>query len=413
MARDQSIRGEWVAGWPVVFAAMFGFMVPATYVYSFGSLVGPLEAEYGWSRAEITGGLSLLTIVSAMLQPVIGISIDKWGPRRIALPGAAMVLLGFSLVTLTTGDIRVWWGLWLLFALAAVGVKPAVWTTAVASSFTKGRGFALAVALCGSGIGSTVMPVLATWLIDSHGWRNAIPMLCALVAVVVMPILYFGLNSEADRRKVAARNPATPQQPLKGMTAREVFRSVRFFKIALAGFVFTLTGMGMSSNFIPIFTSFGITRAEAAAIAGVAGISAIAGRLMTGVLLDRFNANLVGGSIMLFPILTCALLLWAPGSVSVAFLAVIIFGMTIGAEIDVIAFLTAQQFGTARYGTIFGVIAALWSLATAAGPLFVNGIYDATGEYTLALKIVIPFFVLGSLCILTLGKPRDLPVHPA
>lgn len=408
-------REEWRRGWPVVLASLFGFAIPTTFIYSMGSLIAPIEAEYGWSRGEISAGLSILTLTGAVLSPFVGMAIDRFGPRRIGLPGALLMFSSFGIITLTTADVRVWWALWFVLTLAALWVKPMVWTTAVASTFTRSRGLALAVTVCGSGVGSAIVPLLSTWLIDHYGWRAAVPMMSGIIGVVVLPILYFGLHSGADER---ARGPvdaaqAAPMAP--GMSAREVFTSVRFLKIGLAGFAFTLGGMGLGTNFIPIFTSFGIGRGEAAAIAGISGISAIAGRLITGAMLDRWNANLIGGVCMLLPIISCLLLLWSPGNVAVAAFAILIFGLTNGAEVDIIAFLTAQQFGTARYGTIFGVIAALWAFATSAGPLIVNHIYDVTGGYALALQLLMPVFVIGALAILTLGKPPhfDEPAEAA
>lgn len=405
-------RSEWKAGWPVVMASMFGFAIPATYVYSVGALIAPLQAEYGWSRAQITAGLSILTLTGGLLAPVVGIYVDRWGPRRIALPGALAMFAAYNLITLTTSDIRVWWGLWFLMTFAALGVKPGVWTTAVASTFEKSRGLAMAAALCGSGIGSALVPILATLLIDRYGWRSAVPMLSGLIAVVIFPILWFGMHSGADRRIRARREARDPGPALTGVEARQAFLSVRFVKIAFAGFVFTVVGMGLGANIIPIFTSFGMTRAQAAQIAGVSGMSAIVGRLCTGWLLDRFNANLVGGLFMLLPVASFLILLGAPGHVPMSMAAIFIFGLTVGAEIDIIAFLTAQQFGTMRFGTIFGAITGLWSLATATGPLFVSYVFDATGSYVPAIRMLIPTVVSGALCILFLGRPPAFDEAP-
>ena len=81
------------------------------------------------------------------------------------------------------------------------------------------------------------------------------------------------------------------------------------------------------------------------------------------------------------------------------------FGLSFGAEVDVIAFLGAEKFGTARYGTIFGFVTASWYLATAAGPVLTSLAYDMTGSYRIAIKVAIPLFALVSLLLFTLGKP--------
>ena len=99
------------------------------------------------------------------------------------------------------------------------------------------------------------------------------------------------------------------------------------------------------------------------------------------------------------------LLLNAGGSATVASLAVLIFGLSLGAEVDVIAFLAAQKFGTARFGTIFSFISAGWTLATAVGPLLISLSYDMTGDYQRAILLIMPAYVATSLLLFTIGRP--------
>ncbi len=83
----------------------------------------------------------------------------------------------------------------------------------------------------------------------------------------------------------------------------------------------------------------------------------------------------------------------------------LIFGLALGAEVDVVAFLAAEKFGTARFGTIFSLINSGWTLATAVGPLLISLSYDLTRNYELAIQLSIPAFVLVSLLLFTIGKP--------
>ena len=84
-----------------------------------------------------------------------------------------------------------------------------------------------------------------------------------------------------------------------------------------------------------------------------------------------------------------------------------IIGIALGSEVDVIAFVTARQFGTLRYGTIFGVMSGLWSLATATGPFLVNRSYDVTGSYVTAIEVAIPLFLITSVLLFWLGRAPD------
>jgi MFS family permease len=411
MVRAGLADSEWRSGWPVVTASMVGFMLASFYTYSFGAFIGPIEEEFGWSRAEISIGLSVITMSAAILTPLLGIVVDRLGPRRVGLPGAIAFAATYGVLGMTTDNIWSWWGLWLLLSFTIVGIKPLVWTTAVASSFKRNRGLALAIALCGGGLASAFAPSYSNWAISEFGWRTAYPVLALSVGALVVPILYFGLHSGADRAKrtgpQAAAAAEEARQALYGMSAREAMRTWNFAKLSAAAFFFTVAALGLIPNLLPILVSFDFTRTQAAAIAGIAGLSSILGRLVTGFLLDRFNPNLIAAIAVLIPIISCVLLIGMPGNTAIAILAVSIIGISLGSEVDIMAFMTARQFGTVAYGTIFGLVSALWALATGLGPTLVNRIYDMTGGYELALELAIPLFVLTSLLLLALGKPPE------
>ena len=191
-------KAEWRAGWSLAVACLAGMIVTSVAVYIIGALTAPIEQEFGWSRAQITFGLTISTLLGAVMSPFVGLLLDRWGPRRIGLPGAVLTLSTISLLSLATSNYALWMFLWFCISLGSVGVKPTVWTMAIASSFDKTRGLAMAVALCGSSVAAMVMPYLSIRLMDTFGWRQAVPMVCALVGVVLLPILYFGLHSQAD-----------------------------------------------------------------------------------------------------------------------------------------------------------------------------------------------------------------------
>lgn len=396
-------REEWRQHWLVVLAGLIGVGMTSIHVYTIGPFIGPLEQEFGWKRAQISAGVSVASFIMAALSPFMGMLIDKLGPRRIALPGTLLFVAATAMLSLTTANLWVWWSLWVVVSFGGLATKPTVWTMAVASLFDKGRGLALAVTLCGTALASGVMPSVATALIDHFGWRQAYPLMALLLLVVSFPVFWFCLDSATDKIRRQPDTPMTHVARPSGVAVREALLSLRFVKIALAAFVFTIAAIGIVSNLVPILTSLHIGRAEAAAIAGLAGITSVIGRISTGYLLDRFNGNIVGGLSVAVPVISCALLLAAPGSQVVTIVAVIIIGLSLGAELDVIAYLTAQHFGTARYGTIFGTVSALWSLAVAIGPTLANYIYDQTGSYLPAIAAFLPLFLVASLSLMTLG----------
>lgn len=399
-------RREWRNGWPLALSCLAGMAVGSIALYILGPLIGPIEQETGWSRTQITFGVTVSTVTGALLSPIVGMLLDRFGPRRVGLPGAALALSALTLISVFPQNYPLYLLLWFVMSLGAVGVMPTVWTTAIASSFDKARGLAMAVALCGSSASALIMPLLSTLVIDAYGWRSAVPIINGIVALVVLPILWWGLHSRADEKRSDDTLSLHEAPVLTGVTnVRDAVFSWQFFKIAGAASLFTAIGIGLVTSMVPVMTSLGFPRTEAAAIAGLVGLASFIGRISTGFLIDRFNSDIVAGTLVLFPVISCLLLLNVDGSVLVASIAVFLIGLSLGAEVDVVAYLAAEKFGTARYGTIFGFINAGWFLATAVGPLLISLSYDMNGNYEQVIKIGIPLFMIVSLLLYTVGKP--------
>jgi MFS family permease len=199
---------EWKKGWGVVLAGALAMGAASTSVYSVGVFMAPLENEFGWSRAQISSGLTISSLVSVFSAPVMGLVIDRVGARRIGLLGIALFCATFAAFSLATSSLWVWWALWLLYACAAAAMKPTVWASGVSSMFLKGRGLALSLMLCGTGLGSSLTPIIGNYLIETAGWRTAYVGLAAFWLVLAGPVIYFMFTSAHDLQRIKA--PSAP-----------------------------------------------------------------------------------------------------------------------------------------------------------------------------------------------------------
>ncbi len=404
---DTSARGEWRRGWPVVLAGAVGIALAAAPPYTTGIMIRPLEQEFGWTRAQISSGPLIPSVFAVFAGPFIGMAVDRFGPRRIGIAGAISACTAMALLSTATQSIWSWWLLWSFAALAGTLIKPLIWTAAVSSLFKSGRGLALAATLCGTAICSTITPVLANHLIEHHGWRMAYLALAAFWAVVVIPPVVFLFNSATDRhrtRDMSAPGSEAAMPVLSGVTAREGLTSWRYVRLAGASVAMVLATVAYTVNLVPILVSTGQPRAAAAAVAGLIGISTVIGRLSGGYLLDRINGNLVAAISIATPVLATLLLLNLPGSLPAAIAATAILGLSLGAELDAVAYLTTRHFGLKSFGILFGTIGGLQALATGMGPMLVNLSYDITRSYNLALWLSIPTCLLGTALFLSLGR---------
>ena len=403
-----SASAEWRNHWPVVLAAMAGASLSSLHLYSLGVVLADIEQEFGWSRAQISLGPAIVSVVGLLLSPFVGMAIDRFGARRVGLGGSVLFLAVFSLLSTATSGILVWYALWTLLAIAAALISPTVWTAGVTSLFFQARGLALAVTLCGTGLGAISVPILSNFFLESFGWREVYRGLAGLWACITLPLLLIFFSSRSDQQRLRKSgeigNRATA---LPGPPFREAFWSIQFFKLLLAAGLLALVTNAIVVNLVPILAFQSIDSADAAATAGLIGLGSICGRLIGGVLLDRINANLVAGISVAIPVISSLLLILAPGSVPVAAAAVLSLGLAVGVEFDAVAYLTARHFGMRSYGTLFGTITGVLVLVTGLGPFFANLAYDLTASYQPTLYACVPVCLVSSILFLTLGPPKN------
>ncbi len=396
-----SAAAEWKKHWPLVLAGLVGMSFYSVVTYSLGTFIAPLEQEFGWSRAAISAGLTIFTITAMVGGPLIGALIDKIGTRRVAVPGIALHAAAFAGLSLANGSLAQWLALWTALALAALTTRSLLWSTAVSSVFTLGRSFALSVMLCGTALGQ-MSPLLAGWLIEQQGWRQAYLWIGLGWGGFgfLLVLLFFH-----DAREHGKRSGGTPvvSGDLPGLTAAEALRDSRILRIGMANIILTTIGSGITVHLVPILTGTGLDRGSALAIASIAGISGIAGKLCTGWLLDRFQGNLVPFLSFAPSALAYYVLLDHGDSRTMLTVAVLIMGYCGGASFQTTTYLTSRYAGLKNFGTIFGTIGSAMMLGTSIGPLLAGFFYDTAGSYRLLLTLGIPAVLACALCFVGLG----------
>lgn len=395
---------EWRGFWYLPLVGALGYATSVIHVYSIGPFIEPLQQEFGWSRAQISVGLTIASFVSAVFCIPIGMLVDRLGPRRIGLIGVLLMTASFALLGTSTGGIGNWAALWTVIAFATLGVQATVWTSAVNSRFERSRGLALAITLSGASLSATLFPVIATWLIGAYGWRTGFTGLAGLWAALVFPFLLFFFRGAQDRKDRTPKALDAPARALTGLTLAEGLRTSALYKLLMASGLFSFTIVGTLVHFVPILTGAGTSRLEAAGIASLIGIFSIVGRLGTGFLLDRFRAQNVGALAFLLPVVGTSLLLLDGGNPAYQAVAAATIGLTLGAEVDVVAYLAAKYFGLKNFGALYGAMVMSLSLGTSFGPLSAGAIFDRFESYAPFLVLDIVLMGLSSLALLSLGR---------
>lgn len=414
ITRNAPGRAEWRAYWPLPFAAAAGQATAAVHTYSLGIFMKPLEQAFGWGRADISLGLSIAVVISAMFSFVVGLLVDRTGPRIIGIIGVVMVTGGVSMLGTATGTLLNWYLLWLIISVGLCGILPSVWSSAINSRFYASRGLALAITLSGGAVASSLVPLSSAWLVEHYGWRMGYVGLGALWAAIILPplLLFFrgandGAEGRARRASAANRSAQTgvAVAPLPGLTMREAFSGAALYKQMVAGGCYSLTLVGLIFHLAPILQDRGMAPIAAAANVGLVGIFSIIGRITTGTLLDRFPSHIVGGLSYVLPTLACVLLL-LPGAGTPALIgAVVVLGLAVGSELDVITYLASRHFGMRHFTALFGVVYIPIAVGSAMSTYLAGLTHDVTGTYTLFIELSIAGMLLGALALFTLGKP--------
>lgn len=403
----QSATAEWRRYGIVPIAAAMGYSTMAIQTYGVGPFVSSLEAEFGWSRAEVMIGLTISNTFGVLLNFAVGVMADRFGPRRVALSGVVVKTAAIALLATATGTLLNWSLLWVLVAIGAVLAQANVWASAVASRFDKGRGLALAVTLSGSSFCAAIVPVLATWLIGAYGWRVAFVGVAAAWLVVVLPIVFLFFHGRQDEQRRMSKAERTPVAALPGVTVAEGMRMVAFWRLVVAAFAFASYTMAIAPNLVPLLTEKGETALVAAQLAALMGVVGIVARLTAGALLDHFSARILGVVVFLLPVIGCGLMLGdAPGYLVLA-VAVASFGITIGAEYDVVFYLVSRHFGLKSFAAMMGGLLTAGAFGGAVAPIVAGWLHDRFGGYDEMLILLMGLMGAGALAIATIGRPKQ------
>lgn len=387
----------------ILLSCIFGLAVSFAPVFNIAAFLKPLTAEFGWSRAQVSGGAAVAMLAMAGVAPFTGRLIDRAGPRRVVMFSSLALAGAIALMATNRGNYPLFVLNAALIGIAGAGTTPLAYLALVARWFDQRLGLALGVAMMGIGIGLAASPPLATYLLSIGGVRLAFLGMAGIAALGAINAAIF-LREPQRAGLTGAKHPlrtdcdATESEETRPRPTRPVATDLH--ELAASGQFWTLLGAmalmttvvaGVSVHFVAIMTDRGWTASDAATTAGLIGLSVMAGRLLAGAILDHAPPALVGG--VTFACGTAGVAALAAGwNGTVPILAAIGIGLAQGAEGDLIAFLIKRLFRSESYGLTYGLIFAAFNLGAFGGPLMLGLMFDASGTYAGGLTTLV---VLG------------------
>jgi len=398
-------------GWLLILASTFGVACSSVVLpyYSIGALVGPLTQEFDWTRSDVQFAILFSSGLGVLTAPLVGMLSDRYGPRALVLPCLLGLGLGFFIAAASNGQLWVFYFSYMVMAILGAGTTPITWTRAIASGFDKQRGMALGLTLTGTGICAMLSPLYAVWLVEEFGWRGAYIGLGLLPILLAGPIVFWGFKPP----RVGEQRPATDAPVAAnvwGLSLSEAVRSYKFWVLCVSIFAVYLAMSGITPNLIPAMTDKGLTPASAARIQGLLGIAIILGRLVVGVLVDRFWAPGVALISLLLPVVGC-LIISGTSNLPLIYLSVLLIGFAAGAELDLMAFLVSRYFGLKHYSKIYSIMYALLAFGSGTAPTLFARVYDATKSYEVSFYAAAALFLIGAVVVVFLGRypPQSAP----
>ena len=396
--------------WWVVFATICGLLVGAgpVNVFTFGVFLKPITEDLGLSRGAFSAALIFHAAIAAIALPVVGWLVDRWGARRIILPG----LFLYALATASYGLIQASPLLltFVIFALTGLvgGVQsPIPYAAVIAQWFDRERGLALGIGTAGVGLGVAIVPQVAALLIDAVGWRLAYAGLAVAVLLVAFPPVALFLREPPDFAARVRQAAATTGAALPGVAAGEALRSSLFWGLSVAFFLDVIAINGTLTHIVPLLTDRGVPRQIATAALSGTGFALIFGRILSGWCLDRFWGPYVAIVFFLLPMIGIAILISGAGGFA-PFLGAIACGLGIGAEIDLMAFFTSRYFGLRDYAKLYGTMFGIFALGVGIGPALSGVSFDRFHSYTPAFMTFVIMLAVGCLIFLRMG-PYPFP----
>ena len=357
---------------------------------------------FGWTRAEASIAYAVSQLVSGATSPLVGVLVDRLGPRRMVVIGGILLSAGL----LATAQAQALWHVVVLYGvvmtLGANCLGLVVFVPVLSRRFVRRRGMAVAIVQSANGFARAASAPLSQILIAGLGWREAYLAQGGFMAIVFLPLALLFRGSDTERSSHAGGHSSD-----EGWTLAEAIRTPHFWLLSL---VYVFTGLGsflVALHQLAFAVTVGFNKLYAAEVLGLGAFLSLPGVILTGWISDYIGRELsavITYGTSIFGVM-CALFITSPDQHLLLWLHACFFGLTWGARGPAITAKTADLFPGPRLGTILGAITIGTGVGSAAGSWLAGWSFDLTGNYHLAFGLSIFFYACGSIAFWMLRRP--------
>ena len=401
-------------GWKMVGAAAGIQMLHAALLHqAFGAYFAVLIEEKGWSKTSLSAASAMQSMESAIIGPLLGWAIDRFGPQKMIRVG----ILTFGLGLMLFSQIDTLPGLYGAVLVIALGASMSGYfplNIAIIHWFERKRARALSMSGLGLALGGILVPAVA-WSIHHMGWRTTVFCSGLLMIAIGWPLATtFRRRPEDIGETVDGLPPAQPGVALLGaddspsqreFTAREALRTSAFWLLALGhGFALLVVTAVNVHAITHMRESLGYSVAEASLYIMMMTFSQLAGVLIGGALGDRYSKRWICAACMLMHASGLVMLTYATGALMLTAFA-LLHGLAWGLRGPFMHAIRADYFGRRSIGIILGLSSLIISIGQIGGPLVAGMFADATGNYRTGFTVLAVIAGLGSTLFILARKP--------
>ena len=405
--------GWWLLGAGTMLLAMQGAFI----AYGLNAFFVPLVATLGTSRGALSAAFSFTRLESAVLGPIGGYLIDRFGPRRMMFIGFILLGTGFLLFSRVNSLLD----FYLVFPVIVLGASwsgflPIV--TAVNNWFSRRRGFATGISSAGVNVGGVLVVVVAL-AISSYGWRATAVAIALIIWLLGFPLAAmirhrpqpYGYLPDGDDPEdlrgssgdgTASTSADGDESP--DFTPMQALKTPAFWIIsACHGLSVLIIGM-VTIHQIPLLVDAGISFETAASVLAFMTGVAVVGRVAGGYIGDKFGMK---------PILLACFFLMSTGvivlataqTVTQALIFAVIYGLGYGARAPILIALRAEYFGPRNFATIMGLSMPVMMIGAFGGPIIAGVAYDVQGSYRMVFTVIALVNLTGALMVPFIKRP--------
>jgi sugar phosphate permease len=411
-------------GWYMVGAgSAMQFVQGTLLLQSFGAYFAVLRDDRGWSKTELSGAAAMHQLEAALLGPVLGWFLDRFGAQWVIRIGVVVFGAGFILLS-TIDSLLAFYGAFILTALGAslCGFFPL--NVALIHWFEKKRARALSSMQLGMAAGGLFVPLVA-WALAAWGWRSTAFASGILIIAICLPLAFVFRHRPGDMGKEPdgsgpdssnsiSESKHESEAATRDFTAREALRTRAFWLLSLGHGFALFVVMGVNTHAIThMKEGLGYTIEAASLVITLQTVAQLCGVGVGAWIGDRLNKRLMSAACMLGHMGGLLFLTYATNTGMVVAYA-LLHGVAWGLRGPMMQAIRADYFGRSAIGMILGLSFMIMVIGQVGGPMIAGILADITGNYRAGFTVLALLAGLGSVFFLLAKRPgRPRRIHPA